>query len=97
MVYWFSNFPTAPLKFSYSNQQYNEDHKYIESLIVDIKMLDESPAMMTEHEKRCRFCVYRSLCKRGIEAGPFKELDDDNARDPLDFELDFEQITEIEF
>jgi len=97
MVYWYANFPAAPLKFPYSAQQYEEDQKYIEDLIVEIKSLGESPAAMTDNEKRCRFCVYRSLCNRGISAGPFDELEDNEMQDEFDFELDFEQIAEIEF
>jgi CRISPR/Cas system-associated exonuclease Cas4 (RecB family) len=97
MVYWFANFPSAPLKFPYSDQQYKEDQVYITSLIEDIKTLDESPAIMTDNEKRCRYCVYRSLCDRGVTAGPFEALEDDDTQDPFDFELDFEQIAEIEF
>ena len=97
MVYWFANFPAAPLKFPYSEQQYKEDQKYIESLIKEIKTIGKSPAAMTNNEKRCRFCVYRSLCNRGIAAGLFEELEDDDAQDDFDFALDFEQIAEIEF
>lgn len=97
MVYWFANFPAAPLKFPYSEQQYEEDQKYIESLIEEIKTLSNFPAVMTDNEKRCRFCVYRSLCNRGVTAGPFEELEDDDAQDDFDFALDFEQIAEIEF
>ena len=97
MVYWFANFPAAPLKFPYNEEQYKEDQQYIENLIEEIKLLDESPAVMTDNEKRCRFCVYRSLCNRGVAAGPFDELEDDELQDDFDFELDFEQIAEIEF
>jgi CRISPR/Cas system-associated exonuclease Cas4 (RecB family) len=101
MVYWFADYPAAPIKFPYNDQQYNEDRDYIISLIDEIKKLDESPAPMTENQKRCRFCVYRSLCNRGVEAGPFNELEDDaqglGAQNPFDFYLDFEQIAEIEF
>jgi len=97
MVYWFANFPAAPLKFPYSPQQYNEDRDFIRSLIDGIKSLDEAPAPLTDNVKRCRFCVYRSLCNRGVEAGPFDELDVEEAQDSFDIELDFEQIAEIEF
>ncbi len=97
MVYWFLNYPSTPLKFPYSDQQYNEDQKHISDLIEEIKTLDESPASMTDNEKRCRFCVYRSLCNRGVAAGPFDELENDDDQDQFDFELDFEQIAEIEF
>lgn len=97
MVYWFANFPSAPLEFPYSEQQCTEDQEYIGNLIEEIKVLGETPAPLTENEKRCRFCIYRSLCNRGVAAGPFSELDNDEIQDEFDFELDFEQIAEIEF
>jgi hypothetical protein len=97
MVYWFANFPAAPLKFPYSEQQYNADQDYIRSLMNEIKALDETPAPLTENQKRCRFCVYRSLCNRGVEAGPLAEFKNEEEPDLFDFELDFEQIAEIEF
>lgn len=97
MVYWFANFPAAPLKFPYNAEQYKDDQKYIDDLIKSIKRLDESPASLTDNEKRCRFCVYRSLCDRGIAAGPFDDYAKDDTQDLFNFELDFEQIAEIEF
>jgi CRISPR/Cas system-associated exonuclease Cas4 (RecB family) len=96
MVYWFANFPSAPLSFRYSEPKYNEDQNYISSLLQEIKIIDETPAPLTENINRCRFCMYRSLCNRGVEAGPFAELVDD-VQDEFDFDLDFEQIAEIEF
>jgi CRISPR/Cas system-associated exonuclease Cas4 (RecB family) len=97
MVYWFANFPAAPMKFPYSEKRFKEDRDTILSLVEGIKALDESPAPLTENEKRCRFCVYRSLCNRGVQAGPLEDLETDGEQDLFDFELDFEQIAEIEF
>ena len=97
MIYWYANFPTLPLRFPYSDAQVEEDRAYLTNLIEEIANLGESPALMTSNEKRCRFCVYRSLCDRGISAGPFDELDEDSSPDDFDLDLDFEQIAEIEF
>ncbi len=97
MVYWFANYPNDPFKFPYSDRQFDEDHIFITSLIEEIKTMDGTPAPLTDNEKSCRFCVYRSLCNRGVAAGPFDEVEEDQAQDLFDFELDFEQIAEIEF
>ncbi len=56
----------------------------------------------TEDVRRCRFCPYRSLCNRGIEAGLLSEEDaeDDGEPEPefdWDRGVDFEQIAEIAF
>jgi hypothetical protein len=97
IVYWFANFPTSPLTYLYNDAKYNEDQRYIENLIEEINQLDESPALMTEDKKRCRFCVYRSLCNRGTKAGHLYEHHDTAEQDKFNLELDFEQIAEIEF
>jgi hypothetical protein len=97
MIYWYANFPTAPLRFIYNEAQFLEDQTYLTNLIDEIQTLSDEPAPKTENHKRCRFCVYRSLCNRGVEAGPFDELEEDDTLDDFDFELDFEQIAEIEF
>lgn len=97
MIYWFANFPTASLRFPYSSRQYEEDDAYLISLIEEIKLIEEEPAPLTENQKRCRYCVYRSLCNRGIQAGPLEDMESEAVGDPFEFELDFEQIAEIEF
>ena len=51
---------------------------------------------LTPDEKKCLYCVYRSLCNRGIKAGNWQEQTDE--QEPrTDLELPFEQIGEIEF
>lgn len=97
MVYWYSNFPTSPLIIDFSENQLEEDQRYIINLIEEIHLLEESPTHMTNNVKRCRFCTYRSLCNRGIKAGPFDEIENDEGQDLEGFGLDFEQIAEIEY
>ena len=97
MIYWFANFPATPLHFPYSEAQHQADEEFIGGLIVEIRALSAEPAPLTENEKRCHYCVYRSLCNRGIAAGPLESLEEDRTADMFDFDLDFEQIAEIEF
>ena len=43
---------------------------------------------------------FRSLCNRGVEAGPLNEIDLEGEPDTdlgFDLDLDFEQVAEIEF
>ncbi len=96
MTYWFSNFPQQPAHIPYSQEQYHQDESYLLALIEEIQALDEETAPLTEDERRCRFCVYRSLCDRGVEAGPLEEIEGfDEPEQELDLELDFEAIDEI--
>jgi len=97
MVYWFAEFPAAPLRFPYSQSQFDEDQAYLHALIAEIETLSDTPAPLSDNEKRCKFCTYRSLCDRGIAAGPLDEMEDSDSIEGFDFDFDFEQIAEIEF
>ncbi len=95
MVYWFAEFPDRPERIPYTAKQHQEDSQYLASLVSQIESLAGGDFPLTENEDRCRFCVYRSLCNRGVEAGPWEEMEAEG--EEIDIELDFEQIVEIEF
>ncbi|MBU0511262.1 MAG: PD-(D/E)XK nuclease family protein [Chloroflexi bacterium] len=97
MVYWFANFPNLPERFAYSTEQFAADEEYITGLIDAIQAIGEEDAPLTDEEWRCKYCLYRSLCNRGVKAGPLDEMEDFDARDEFEFELDFEQIAEVEY
>jgi RecB family exonuclease len=98
MVYWFANFPQDPERFPYDAAQYEADNHYLASLIEEIKGLGDGDFPLTTQERRCRYCPYRSLCRRGIRAGAFDEAEDEPEWGN-DFEIafEFEQIAEIEY
>lgn len=96
MIYWFAAFPHQPERFEYGAKQLQRDER---SLLGRIRTLEEMQAeqfVKTEDERLCRFCVYRSLCERGAEAGSLAEsgIEGDLAAG-LDF--DFDQVGEIQF
>ena len=63
---------------------------------LEVLRLPEEGDLRTPRVERCRFCVYRSLCERGVRAGPLDEIEDAaEAGEGFDFQLDFEQIAEI--
>jgi hypothetical protein len=102
MVYWFAQYPRQPERFSYDREKYLSDKSYLNELVEEIQALDEDGFELTKDRKKSRFCVYRSLCNRGIEAGSMQEMDamldselGGQAEQTID--LDFEQIAEIEF
>jgi hypothetical protein len=98
MVYWFADHPSQPERFAYGEEDYQKDDEYLLGLVKGIQDLDEDQFPLTSDERRCAFCVYRSLCDRGVKAGGMvayeEELDEAEA---FDIDLDFEQIAEIEF
>ena len=98
MVYWFSEFPESPERLLYTVPQYEDDAQYLDGLIAQIQGLDDDDFAMTENERHCQYCPYRSYCERGIEAGHLDTMDvavEDDDSFALDF--DFEQIAEIAF
>ena len=95
MVYWFANFPDQPVEFSYSSEKMDADREAIETLLSEIRArADIADFPLTPDINKCRFCVYRSLCDRGESAGLNPDLEYEQQ---VDFDLDFDQIQEIEF
>jgi CRISPR/Cas system-associated exonuclease Cas4 (RecB family) len=98
MVYWFADFPEQPERFAYDQQQFQADQAYLIELVAEIERLEEERFVMTTQLERCAYCVYRSLCDRGVEAGLQDDLIGDLEGDSgLGFSLDFDQVAEIEF
>jgi hypothetical protein len=98
MVYWFAEHPDSPERFAYSSAAYQADEAYLTSLIETIRRLEEADFRLTDDVRQCAYCVYRSLCNRGIAAGDLAAFDaegDDDALTSID--LDFEQIAEIDY
>lgn len=102
MIYWFSKFPNQPMQFSYSKARFNEDEAFLLGVVEEINNIQsEEELPKTTIIKRCQYCVYRSLCDRGVSAGILAEFDPDimaeGSLDDLSLDIDFEQIAEIEF
>lgn len=98
MNYWFTASPASVVSLPYSESAYKEDVTFFENLIQDIIERKEEDFYRTDDLNKCQYCVYRSHCDRGIEAGDLESFESFNV-DEEDFELDldFDQIQEIEF
>ena len=94
MIYWYADFPSQPARFKYTSAQFKRDWSAIEKVVKEISSTKEFP--MTEDEKMCRFCVYRSYCDRGKQAGAMDEAEAEMESEAA-FDVNFEQIGEIEF
>jgi hypothetical protein len=97
MLYWFTAFPHQPERYIYTPSQYAEDVSLLEGTLTEIRTLPDSAFDLTPHAERCAYCVYRSLCDRGISAGPLSGSDSEPESTPLDLNLDLDQIAEIGF
>lgn len=93
MLYWFTAAPTDPEIIRYDETQFTADERYLADIIAEIAAAGAFP--LTNDERRCRFCTFRSFCERGDVAGPLDEFEDDFSFDDLD--LDWEQVSEIAF
>ena len=94
MVYWFSNYPDEPARFPYDEVQYKRDWDALLRLTEEIKSKSSHPK--TDDRQKCVYCPYRSYCDRGVQAGDPELLEAEMDVEAL-FDVDFEQIGEIEF
>lgn len=90
MVYWFADFPTESAFFPYTTAQYHRDWDALQTLAAEISSASAFPR--TEDEQKCTWCIYRSYCNRGIQAGSGEPEEAD-----FQTEFDPEQIGEIAF
>jgi hypothetical protein len=103
MVYWFADHPDRPERLQYSRGEYDADGQYLAALIAEIRHTNEDEFFLTDDIRRCRFCPYRSLCDRGVEAGesdaasPEEGSGADDAPTDWGSAFDFEQVAEIAY
>jgi CRISPR/Cas system-associated exonuclease Cas4 (RecB family) len=94
MIYWFSDFPNDPARFPYQADQFKRDWDALTTFAEEIKSASTYPK--TEDVTRCLYCPYRSYCNRGVRAGDALDAELETESEEL-FDLNFEQIGEIEF
>jgi len=97
MRYWFAEFPQQPECFAYDQAQFEEDEAYLSGLIETIQRLQVTDFSLTEEQRHCRYCAYRSLCERGVAAHVAQDDQVPDPQDTIELGLDLEQIDEIEF
>jgi hypothetical protein len=110
MIYWFAQYPDQPVTLPYDAAQYADDHQYLTGLNEEIETLAResgesvrAPARIpapssewpkTPDERKCAYCVYRSLCDRGVHAGAGDPAEEDF---DLIARINIEQIDAIEY
>lgn len=99
MIYWFTNFPEQPERFSYDQSAYQEDARYLDDLVSMIHAKSEKIYPLTPDVRRCLFCTYRSLCNRGVKPGELPQLEEWQEAETSagDVSIDYDQVGEIEF
>jgi len=98
MNYWFATHPEALISLPYSQEEFEADKTYFTNLITEISRREPGDFTRTGDVQKCRFCVYRSHCDRGVTAGDLADFDLFTT-EPEAFrgDLDFDDIQEIIF
>ena len=95
LIYWFANYPRQVERFPYDAGQHTAAATALASLIIEIGAREQEEWPLTEDLRLCRYCTYRTFCDREQVQGEDTEPEPES--DPFDFELDLEQIAEVEF
>lgn len=95
MIYWFAQEGRA-IEFPLTAEKLQATEARLISMLGEINTRTEFP--LTTNERQCRFCVYRSLCERGTEAGDLSELTDGDEDELANVvSLDLDALEEIAF
>ncbi|MCB0131509.1 MAG: PD-(D/E)XK nuclease family protein [Caldilineaceae bacterium] len=82
MRYWFTADPHHPIIFAYDAEQHEANRRRLEGLLARIlagATEHDFPKILDTEENRrrtCSYCVYRSRCNRGVDAGDLDASDD---------------------
>lgn len=98
MNYWFATHPETLVSLPYSQEAFEVDKTYFSNLITEISGREPDDFTRTSDLQKCRFCVYRSHCDRGVTAGDLADFDLFTT-EPEEFQWDpdFDAIQEINF
>lgn len=94
MIYWFADFPNEPARFPYNTEQFKRDWDALTRFAEEIASASNYPK--TDEVSRCSYCPYRSYCNRGVRAGDALDAELESEAEEM-FDINFEQIGEIEF
>ncbi len=69
MIYWFADDPAQPHAFLYDRRQHEETAAYLHERVRTILNGSRDEIWpLTSDERLCGYCIYRSLCGRGVSA-----------------------------
>jgi len=97
IIYWFSEYPEQQYEFSFSPEQITENSRFIIDLVKIVSSTQPGDFHLTQDQKKCLFCVYRSLCDRGTKSGNMSELEDTARGENDSSSIRLSDIDEIEF
>lgn len=98
MIYWFAQHPDRPEVLTYDAAQHAADGAFLRELVAEIagRAAQDGEWDKTPHERKCAYCTYRSLCRRGVAAGVIDPDQDETEFGP-DINFRLEDIDPIEY
>lgn len=97
LIYWFAAEPAHPEVFEYSASRHAENREFLSHLVSEVFTRQEETWPLTGDLTHCEYCVYRSLCNRGVKGGDLDRAPLDSAEQDFDFSLELDDIDEIAF
>lgn len=95
LIYWFAHFPGQVERFSYSAEQHAAVGNDLSALIAEIAARSHPTWPLDASQGTCIYCPYQTLCGRERSTEQEEEVEPEADEDP--WEIDLEQIVEIEF
>lgn len=103
LIYWFTNYPQQIERLPYDAGHYASDRVALHAAVTEIaskaaaqdRTQDQKEWTLTDDLRRCRYCTYLTLCERTAVEAPEPEWEPQD--EPEDWEIDLEQVGEIEF
>lgn len=99
LIYWFTAEPEKTETFEHTATIHQQTKNGLISTVKIVEDCLEKGFPLTTDMNRCKFCVFRSYCDRGISAGSLADLDHDidtSSGDAPDMD-DLMQSAEVEF
>jgi hypothetical protein len=98
MIFWFPEFPNEPEVINYSTVIHKKAKADLNEIIDVICGRRNGEFELTDDKRKCKYCIYRSLCDRGIQAGDSTKKEYEMTSNTVEpFELNFKEIEEIDF
>ena len=95
MLYWFANYPEESATVPYSAQAFRRDARDLAQLVEEIARQPAEAFVGCQNTRLCARCNYRSLCHR--EESHLTKEGEDWLDEDIDFDLELEEATELEY
>jgi RecB family exonuclease len=98
LIYWYPHFPDQPEQFDYDLDQFRRDEQFLLALIERVEQAAaEQNFPRAGDVQPCHYCVYRSLCKRGVKAGAFVPLPEEARLEEDSWPLAWDERVDFRF